>query len=243
MSLRLYVPLPLAAGSEIVLPAGAARHAQVRRMQPGHSLYLFDGSGADWRADVLSMGRSEVRVRIGDTAVPAAAELPLHVTLAMGMPANERMDLLVEKATELGVACIQPLLTERSVLRLDGERAERKRQHWQAIAIAACEQCGRATLPQVQPVATLRQWLPQVGAGQRLVLSLAAGARPLALAFDLAGGRALTTLSGPEGGLSAEEQAAVASQGFTATTLGPRVLRADTAPLAVLAWLGQQAAA
>lgn len=240
MSLRLYVPLPLAplAGSQIALPPGAARHAQVRRVQPGQSLCLFDGSGSDWQAEVLAMGRSEVRVRIG-AATAVASELPLAVLLAVGMPANERMDMLVEKATELGVWCIQPLLTDRSVLRLEGERAERKRQHWQAVAVAACEQCGRSRVPQVAPVLALRQWLPQAPAGVRLLLSLSAEAKPL----PAPGSGAAILLSGPEGGLSpAEEQAAIAA-GFVPSGLGPRVLRADTAPLAALAWLGLAALA
>lgn len=236
MSLRLFVPLPLAglpAGSEIALPPGAARHAQVRRVQPGQSLCVFDGSGSDWQAEVLVMGRSEVRIRLG-SASAVAAELPFDVLLAVGMPANERMDTLVEKATELGVTAIQPLLTERSVLRLEGERAQRKREHWQAVAIAACEQCGRARVPQVAPVLNLRDWLPQAGAGQRLVLSLARDAAPL----SAAAGGAVVSLSGPEGGLSPAEEGLARAQGFVPTALGPRVLRADTAPLAVLAWLG-----
>ncbi len=233
MSLRLYAPLPLVAGSEIALPPGAARHAQVRRVQPGQSLCLFDGSGSDWQAEVLAMGRSEVRVRVG-AATAVASELPLAVTLAVGMPANERMDMLVEKATELGVSVIQPLLTERSVLRLNGERADRKREHWQAVAISACEQCGRSRLPQVAAVMTLREWLPQAGTGVRLLLSLAAGAQ----ALPSVGSGAVVSLSGPEGGLAPAEEEAARAAGFVPTALGPRVLRADTAPLAVLAWLG-----
>ena len=235
MSLRLHVALPLAqllAGSEFALPPGAARHAQVRRIQPGHSLCLFDGSGSDWQAEVVSMGRSEVRVRLGD-AVAVAAELPFDVLLAVGMPANERMDMLVEKATELGVTTIQPLLTERSVLRLEGERAERKREHWQGVAIAACEQCGRSRVPHVAAVTTLRDWLPRAGAGLRLVLSLAPGAAPLGAARG-----AVISLSGPEGGLSPSEEDLARQHGFVPTALGPRVLRADTAPLALLACLG-----
>jgi 16S rRNA (uracil1498-N3)-methyltransferase len=240
VSLRLHVALPLAqlqAGSELALPPGAARHAQVRRVQPGHSLCLFDGSGSDWQAEVLSMGRSEVRVRLG-MAVAVPTELPFDVLLAVGMPANERMDMLVEKASELGVTHIQPLLTERSVLRLEGERAQRKRDHWQGIAIAACEQCGRSRVPHVAPVAQLRDWLPQAGPGCRLVLSLAPGA---ALPGPASG--PIISLSGPEGGLSASEEDVARLHGFLPTALGPRILRADTAPLALLAYLGLSNAA
>jgi 16S rRNA (uracil1498-N3)-methyltransferase len=186
---------------------------------------------------VLAVGRSEVRVRLG-RAQPVATELPLQVTLAVGMPANERMDALVEKATELGASRIQPLMTLRSVLRLAGERAQRKQAHWQAIAVAACEQCGRARVPEVAPVCELSAWLAQAN-GQpalRLVLSLQADATPLA-ELALLSSPQLITLSGPEGGLAPEEERAARGAGFVPAALG-RVLRADTAPLAVLAWLG-----
>ena len=240
MTMRLFVAPPFVAGAECSLPAGAARHAQVRRVQPGDALLLFDGGGSDWPATVVSVGRSEVRVRVG-WPVAVARELAREVTLALGMPANERMDVLVEKATELGVARIQPLLTERSVLRLAGERAERKREHWQAVAQAGSEQCGRARVPQVEPVRTLAQWLPLAPPGLRLLLSLHADARALPeRAGSLAPGDGLCTLSGREGGLTAAEEAAALAAGFAATGLGPRALRAETAPLAVLAWLALQ---
>lgn len=241
--MRLFMPLPLQDGSEISLPPGPARHAQVRRVQPGDVLQLFDGSGSDWPATVLAVGRSEVRVRIG-TALPVQRELPRAVTLALAMPANERMDALVEKATELGVAAVQPLMSSRSVLRLSGERALRKQQHWQAIAESACEQCGRARVPAVGAVQELSTWLaalPRAHDGHRLLLSLQPDARPLAALVPPAAALApssVLTLSGPEGGLSADEEAAARAAGFLPVALGPRVLRADTAPLAVLAFLG-----
>ena len=240
MTIRLFVALPLVAGAELSLPPGAARHAQVRRVQPGDALVLFDGSGSDWPATVLAVGRSEVCVRVG-LPVAVANELQREVTLALGMPANERMDVLVEKATELGVARVQPLLTHRSVLRLAGDRAERKRDHWQAVAQAACEQCGRARVPVVAPVLTLAEWLPLAPTGLRLLLSLRAQGRALPdLAVALAPGTPLCTLSGPEGGLTADEEDAALAAGFVVAGLGPRVLRAETAPLAVLAWLALQ---
>jgi 16S rRNA (uracil1498-N3)-methyltransferase len=246
MNLRLFVDAALVAGSEIILPPGATRHAQVRRVQPGDVLCVFDGHGSDWPATVQRVGRSEVVVQLGQP-VPVAHELGHPVTLALGMPANERMDTLVEKATELGVAHIQPLLCERSVLRLAGERAQRKCAHWQAIAQAACEQSGRARVPTVAAVITLPDWLaglPLAAAAEtaaapaemRLLLSFRAAARPLRQVAVSAGGVAV--LSGPEGGLTAAEEGAAQRAGFMPTTLGPRVLRADTAPLAVLAWLG-----
>jgi len=232
-TIRLFVEGPLQSGATFSLPAAAARHAQVRRVQPGDSLCLFDGSGAEWAARVEAMGRSDVVVQLG-AAQPVDRELPFPVTLAVGMPANERMDALVEKATELGVACVQPLLCERSVLRLAGERAERKQAHWQAIAVAASEQCGRTRVPRIEPVLPLLSWLCGLETpAQRLLLSPQAQATPL---HRLAAADTLA-LSGPEGGLAPAEQEAAMAAGFIATGLGPRVLRADTAPLALLAWL------
>jgi 16S rRNA (uracil1498-N3)-methyltransferase len=143
------------------------------------------------------------------------------------------MDWLVEKATELGAASIQPLVAERSVLRLAGERAQKKQAHWQAIAIAACEQCGRNRVPPVHAVQPLAPWLAAQPA-PGLVLSLAAGSRPLA-AVESAAER--TLLSGPEGGLAPAEEEAAAARGWLPVHLGPRVLRAETAPLAALAVL------
>eukprot|EP01137_Pigoraptor_chileana_P005137 Opistho-2@47827 len=136
---RFFVDTPLdGAALELSLPPGAARHVQVLRLQPGSSLTLFDGSGADWQAEVLAMSRSEVRVRLHARQL-VQRELAQAVTLALAMPANDRMDGVVEKATELGVTAIQPLMSERSVLRLQGERAEKKVAHWQGVAVAACE--------------------------------------------------------------------------------------------------------
>ena len=236
MSARLHVDLPLREGDDLVLPASAARHVQVLRLQPGAALTLFDGLGGEWSAAVLRMGRRDVQVRVGEHAA-VSRELAVAVTLALGVPANERMDTLVEKACELGVAAIQPLLCERSVLRLTGERAQKKVQHWQAVAVAACEQSGRTRVPEVAPVRALPDWLaalPPAPAGARVLLSLREPG-PVPAAASL---RELTALSGPEGGLSEGEEAAARLRGFVAVTLGPRTLRADTAPLALLAHLG-----
>ena len=236
MSVRLYVDAALQRDAEIDLPAAAARHVQVRRLQPGDLLRLFDGQGGEWHATVLRMGRSQVVVRVGDFD-PIECELAVRVTVALGMPANERMDFLVEKATELGVHAIQPLQCERSVLRLAGDRALRKREHWQAIAAAAAEQCGRTRVPQVAPVQTLQHFLAQPpAAALRVLLSPGEGVAPLHAVVANAEG--LLALSGPEGGLSAAEEAAARAAGFVPARLGERVLRAETAPLALLAWIG-----
>ncbi|MEJ8835630.1 16S rRNA (uracil(1498)-N(3))-methyltransferase [Ramlibacter sp. AN1133] len=229
---RLYCDEPLASGARIALPAGAARHVQVLRLQPGAPLTLFDGRGGEYEAVVEHMGRSEVRVEVGaHRAVECEAGVAVH--LAVGMPANERMDWLVEKATELGVASIQPLLAERSVLRLAGERAQKKQAHWQGVAIAACEQCGRNRVPVVHAVQPLQAWLASAQAG--FVLSLREATQPLMPAA--AGLAQVTLLSGPEGGLSPAEEDAALARGWRPVDLGPRVLRAETAPIAALAVL------
>ena len=145
---RFHCPTPLATGAELELPPGAARHVQVLRLQPGDALTLFNGDGGEFDASVLKMGRSDVQVRIG-AHHPIEREAPRAVHLLAGITANERMDWLVEKATELGVASITPLVAERSVLKLKGERADKKIAHWQAVAVAACEQCGRNRVPVV----------------------------------------------------------------------------------------------
>ena len=232
---RFHCPVPLASGEALDLPPGAARHVQVLRMQPGHRITLFNGEGGEFDAVVERMGRSDVGVRIeAHHAVEREAAREVH--LAAVMPANERMDWLVEKATELGAASIQPLAAERSVLRLAGERAAKKQAHWQAVAIAACEQCGRNRVPAVREVADLRVWLGNGNASpaQRLLLSLRAGTRPLRVA---AGDGAVLFLSGPEGGFTEAEEEAALAAGFQPVTLGPRVLRAETAALAALAAL------
>jgi 16S rRNA (uracil1498-N3)-methyltransferase len=241
MSLRLYVESPLSAGLELALPEDAARHVQVRRLQPGDDLRLFDGAGGEWLAQVTRMGKRDVDVRVA-THEAADRELPFELEIALGMPTNERMDALIEKATELGVAAIQPLQTERSVLRLDGERAARRVAHWQAVAVGASEQSGRTRVPRVAPVTSVAAWLaaqpgqsPHAG---RFVMST--GTAPaLSQALVAAPRGRWLALSGPEGGLTADEEAAAAARGFARVSLGQLILRADTAPLA---WLAQMAA-
>ncbi len=240
---RFYCTEPLATGLTLSLPAGAARHVQVLRLQPGDGITLFNGApgqvGGEFDATVLQMGRSDVQVQIGaHHAVEREARLPVH--LAVGMPANDRMDWLVEKATELGVASIQPLMTERSVLRLSGERADKKVNHWQSVAVASCEQCGGNRVPTVHPVMGLSAWLQAVKdhtSATRLLLSLRDGTVPLQQRLAGTAPQAITFLSGPEGGLSAQEELTAAQAGFASVTLGPRILRAETAALAALAAL------
>jgi 16S rRNA (uracil1498-N3)-methyltransferase len=229
---RLFVDGALAeAAQTFELPAGAARHVQVLRLQPGDALTLFDGRGGEWTAAVAAMGRSRVEVTLG-THHAIERELRCTVTLAVGMPANDRMDNLIEKATELGVATIQPLVCARSVLKLDGERAAKKVVHWQGVAIAAAEQSARTRVPRVAPVCHYADWQPD-GAGSRWLLDPRATTR----FAPAAGDAGVLVLSGPEGGFTGDEETRARSLGFTPVNLGDRVLRADTAPLAVLAAL------
>ena len=241
---RFFADLPLP-GTSISLPDATARHVQVLRLQPGDHITLFNGQSGpegEFDATVTRMGRNDVDVTVGAfTATQRESTRPIH--LAVGMPANERMDWLVEKATELGAASIQPLMSERSVLRLKSERAEKKLMHWRGIVIAACEQCGRNRLPVMHEVRTLADWLKSLGVSElagarqeRMLLSLQTGARPLSAALALE--QSLTFLRGPEGGLSPAEEAAAIACGFAPVTLGPRVLRAETAPLVCLSLLG-----
>jgi 16S rRNA (uracil1498-N3)-methyltransferase len=245
-ALRIHLAGRWNEGETIVLPPGASRHVQVLRLQPGDTLALFNGDDElEWPAQVVAVGRSAVELRIAAPARAVERELPVAVTLAIGMPANERMDALLEKATELGAAAFQPLVCTRSVVRLAGERAEARQRHRQAVAASASEQCGRALVPRVAVPTRFDAWLDSLDAsaapGARWLLSLAAGARrPAALHDPLRGDAAarLVVLSGPEGGLAPEEESAALRCGFVPVSLGPRTLRADTAPLALLSWLG-----
>jgi len=255
---RFFCPAPLHTGELLELPAGAARHVQVLRLQPGDGITLFNygpgwemgnsasSPGGEFAATVTQMGRSHVQVQVG--AHEAVEREPARaVHLALAMPANDRMDWLVEKATELGVASVQPLMSERSVLRLSGERADKKTAHWQSVAVSACEQCGGNRVPVVHPVATLGHWLRALPDGgtdgdgknppARLLLSLRDGSRPLRERLRAEAVHAVVFLSGPEGGLSAAEEDAALACGFAAVSLGARVLRAETAALTALARL------
>ncbi|HIV69798.1 MAG TPA: 16S rRNA (uracil(1498)-N(3))-methyltransferase [Candidatus Aquabacterium excrementipullorum] len=247
VGLRLFLrDVVLSEGLALSLPEGAARHVQVLRQQPGDTVVLFDGRGGEWTARVTQMGRRDVSVAV-EARQDVDRELPVAVTLALGMPANDRMDALVEKAAELGVAAIQPLVCERSVLRLDGERAAKKVAHWQSVAEAACEQSGRTRVPMVHAVQPLKHWLEAADAGQhRALLSFnpqLSGLQWLQQADRLrpqASHPGLCFLSGPEGGLTEAEEARARELGWTPAGLGARVLRADTAPLMMLSLVAGQ---
>ena len=235
---RFFCPLPLHTGDTVSLPPSAARHVQVLRLQPGDGITLFNGEGGEFAATVTRMGRSDVGVSVG-AHTPLEREAPCAVHVLAGITANERMDWLVEKATELGAVSLTPITAERSVLKLKGDRAEKKGAHWQGVAVAASEQCGRNRVTRIDPACSLADWLAQHPAtlqtGLRLVLSLSVGTQALKTAVQ--GHTQITLLSGPEGGLTPAEEAQALAAGFLPVSLGPRVLRAETAPLAVLAVL------
>ena len=234
---RFYCPVPLVAGSALALPESAARHAvRALRLGAGDALILFDGAGGEYRSRIAEVTRSAVSVEVGDH-LERSCESPLHVTLIQALQTGDKMDLTVQKAVELGVAEIVPVLSRRSVLRLSGERAERRVEHWRGVVASACEQCGRNRLPTVAQIVHLERWLAQPSSPDVLRLILdPEGAYALRDSARPPGGR-VEVLIGAEGGLAPEELEWAGAAGFRGVRLGPRVLRTETAGLAVLAVL------
>jgi len=233
--IRVHAATALAEGTRVTLQGPAAAHVtRVLRLGAGDAVTLFNGDGMDYPARITALGRGTVDAEVtGRTA--ARAESPLAATLVQGIARAERMDLVVQKATELGVAAIVPLATARSVVKLDGESRERKASHWRGIVVAACEQCGRARVPAVAEPQAFAAWLAAPAAAPlRILLSPEADA-PLAAAA--AGASAVELLVGPEGGLEDAERRAALAAGFIACRLGPRVLRSETAAIAAIAVL------
>ena len=230
---RIFTEQALVADMELALEPGPSQHlARVLRMGQGDELQLFDGSGLEYRAHIVAADKRQVTVVL-EAALPGLAESPLQIHLGIGISRGERMDLVVQKATELGVATISPLYTERTEVRLRGEREARKQQHWRQVAVSACEQSGRSRIPPVHEPAGLDQWLKSTDGERRLVLHHRASATRKGAQAPAS----LSLLVGPEGGLSDAEIAAAESAGFESLSLGPRVLRTETAPLAALAIL------
>jgi 16S rRNA (uracil1498-N3)-methyltransferase len=231
---RFHTEAALRAGGVSLLPEDAAHHAvHVLRLHAGDEITLFNGHGGEYAGRIAAIERLRVQVDVlAHRAVER--ETPLAVTLVQGVSAGEKMDFTVQKATELGVAAVQPVVAARSTGRITGERAALKRTHWQRVAIAACEQCGRNRVPQVLPVLPLAQFCTGSAAeGTRLLLSPLAGLGLRAAKLD----GAVALAAGPEAGFTAEEEALLAEAGFLPVRLGPRVLRTETAALAALAAL------
>ena len=229
---RLFADAELRSGAKLELPEQAAHHAaRVLRLREGDPVFLFDGRGGEYEARLSMPGRGRVLAEVGAKRM-VERESPLQVTLVQAVSTGEKMDYTIQKAVELGVAAIQPVLASRSVVRLAGEREAKRVAHWQRVAIAACEQCGRNRIPPVAEPVTLERYRPPAQ-GAKILLS-PAGTRSLR---EFAQG-SITLAAGPEAGFSDEEETLLGRAGFVPVRLGPRVLRTETAALAALAALG-----
>ncbi|KIQ97910.1 16S rRNA (uracil(1498)-N(3))-methyltransferase [Lysobacter sp. A03] len=247
---RVYVEMPLAVGAELALPEGPAAHlARVLRLAAGDRCVLFNGDGQDYPAIVTAVGKRELRVRL-DAPVAVDNESSLRIVLLQGVARGEKMDLILQKATELGVAEVRPLVSQRSEVKLDAARAARRLTHWQGVVIAACEQCGRARVPRVAAPLPLSAVLAGLGTSPRGERAhQGADADDLRLLLDPDGELALNDLPlanshtevilavGPEGGWSPDDRGQLLAAGFAGLRLGPRILRTETAGLAAIAAL------
>lgn len=238
-NVRVFIPIELSAGARVVLPEQAAQHIiKVLRLRLGAALTLFNGQGGEYGGKLIEIHRKIVSVEVG-TFSPVKRESTLHITLLQGLARGERMDFIIQKATELGVARIIPVQTERSVVQLDDTRVEKRSEHWRNVATAACEQCGRNILPNINAPLNLffackatlmaqQRWLLTPEATQSLIETATA------LATDLS---SIAILIGPEGGLSDAEEIIAQSSGFRPMQFGARIMRTETAAIAALAAL------
>jgi 16S rRNA (uracil1498-N3)-methyltransferase len=235
---RVYVAEPLSPGRRHTIEGDSANHiARVLRLDPGDALTVFDGRGGEYAARIEAIRKGGVIVELQERSA-SSRESPLALTLAQGVSRGERMDWVVQKATELGVTRIVPVLTERTVVKLDARQAERKRAHWRGIAVAACEQSGRERIPDVAAPLGLQEFLQGIDSGATRLLLSPTGTQRVADLRTAAGG--IVVLIGPEGGLAQTEQRAAVAAGFRAVRLGPRVLRTETAAVAALTLLQHQ---
>ena len=235
---RVHVPDPLSPGRRHTIGGTAANHiARVLRLEPGAPLAVFDGRGGEYAARIESLRKDAVVIEVQERS-PSSRESSLSLTLAQGVSRGERMDWVVQKATELGVTAIVPVLTERTVVKLDARQSERKLTHWRGIAVAACEQSGRDRIPDIDAPIAVHEFLHGIDPqATRLLLSPTGTQR----VNDLkAPERRIIVLIGPEGGLAETEQRAAVGAGFVAVRMGPRVLRTETAAVAALTLLQHQ---
>lgn len=233
---RFYCPQPLLPGSIVDLPEAVAHHLHVVRQQPGDELVLFNGEGGEVRARLVEIGKRRATAEVLAHAA-LEAELPWSVTLAQGLPEGSKMDWIVEKAVELGVSRIVPLAAQRSVVRLSGERADKRLAHWQAVVISASEQCGRNRLAEVAPIQDFNRWIAEPSRDLTPILLSPRAEASLAAWARVTPARATCLLVGPEGGFSVQEEEAALAAGAIPLSMGPRVLRTETAGLAALAIL------
>ena len=232
---RFYCPEPLVVGGTIALPDHVAHHLHVLRMEPGAQITLFDGRGGEYAATLGNLEKRRAHAEI-KLFIPREAELPQAITLAQALPEGSKMDWIIEKAVEMGATAIQPLASQRCVVRLSTERATKKAAHWQGIIIAAAEQCGRNRLPHLAETADFGAWISQHDMHRRILLTPRAD-QPLSDWARHHPAQPVTLMIGPEGGFSDAEEDAAMAHGALALSLGPRVLRTETAGLAALAAL------
>jgi len=241
---RVYVNAALTPGSLIELPPDTASHiAKVLRARSGDELVVFNGDGREFSGSIEAVRGSRVSASIGDSR-PVDRESPLAITLVQCVPRGDRMDFIIQKATELGVASIVPVLSQRSVVRLDKSQAESKAIHWRAVAVSACEQCGRNRLPAIETAQPLLNYLgePSANSGPRLVFEPETAPDESTEEPNPSGAAAAATTAaeiaiGPEGGFAADELEAFRVAGFSQVGLGPRILRTETAAIAAVVWL------
>jgi 16S rRNA (uracil1498-N3)-methyltransferase len=233
---RFYCPQPLVVGDTIALPDPVAHHAWVVRLQPGAELTLFNGDGGEYLAQLAGVEKKSASARIL-AFVERDRELPYEITLAQALPEAAKMDWIIEKAVEMGVAAIQPLAAQRCVVRLVGERAEKRQAHWQAVIVAASEQSGRNRLTRLAALDNVGAWIGQHDLHKRILLTPRASL-PLPDWARHQPPQAVTLLVGPEGGYTEQEEDLAIARGAIALSVGPRVLRTETAGIAAVAALG-----
>lgn len=231
---RLYVPAPLSSGGGVMLDDERTHYLRtVLRLQLGDTITVFNGEGGEYAALITQLAKKSAAVELG-AFTARETESPLQVTVGLGVSRGERMDLAVQKAVELGVMAIHPVLTERTVVRQDPQGWAQRREHWQHIVWSACEQCGRNRVPHIAPPQPYARWLTSIGPGLRLLLDPRCAHR---LNDYAPAGQAVYLASGPEGGFAETERHLAQSHGFIPVRLGPRVLRTETAVVAALAAL------
>lgn len=232
---RFFCPQPLVTGQLIDLPEAVAHHVQVLRLAPGESIRIFNGEGGEYAATLKVLEKRRASAEIGAFS-PREAELAHPISLAQALPEAAKMDWIIEKAVELGAASVEPLAAQRCVVKLANERAQKKLQHWQGIAISAAEQCGRNRVPHIAEIADFSSWVSRQNGYRRILLTPRADMTLTAWARQQAP-QALTIMIGPEGGFSEQEEDIARRQGALALSMGPRILRTETAGMAALAAL------